>query len=181
MASCDGTATISICNQANYNTALAAYDLSSGCPPPFAAALACNDNFCALTSSITIAVTSGDQYLIQVGGLDGAQGAGTLTISCDSGAGQDEFVRGDADGNASFNALVDALYILAFGFQGGPPPTCMESADVDGDGTFNALVDGLYLLAHGFQGGAPPPAPYPSCGLDPDPATSLGCGPNACN
>ena len=94
--------------------------------------------------------------------------------------GQDEFIRGDADGNAAFNALVDALYILAFGFQGGPPPPCLESADVDGDGNFNALVDVLYLLAHGFQGGAPPPAPYPACGPDPDLAGSLGCVPNAC-
>lgn len=180
MASCDGMATISTCNQANYNTVLAAYDPSSGCPPPLSALLACNVNLCTLTSSITIAVTSSDQYLIQVGGLDGAQGAGTLTISCVPAAGQDEFVRGDADGNGSFNTLVDAFYILGFGFQGGPPPACMESADVDGDGTFNALVDVLYLLAHGFQGGAPPPGPYPDCGPDPDVANSLGCAPNAC-
>lgn len=84
-------------------------------------------------------------------------------------------LRGDADGSGAFSIIIDALYILAHQFQGGPAPPCMESADADGDGTFSGLADGVYLLAHGFQGGPPPPAPHPDCGLDPDPGTSLGC------
>ena len=36
------------------------------------------------------------------------------------------------------------------------------------------------LLAHQFQGGPPPGAPYPDCGPDSDPTSSLVCGPNAC-
>ena len=85
------------------------------------------------------------------------------------------FLRGDSDANGTFNALTDGIHILAHQFQGGPAPPCMEAADADGNGVFNGLTDGLYVLAHGFQGGPPPPAPYPECGPDPDPATSLGC------
>ena len=94
--------------------------------------------------------------------------------------GEVPFQRGDSDGNGIFNALADALHLLTFGFLGGPAPLCLESADADGDGIQNALADALYILTHGFLGGPPPPAPYPSCGSDPDPATSLGCDLSAC-
>lgn len=87
----------------------------------------------------------------------------------------DEFIRGDADGNAVFNGIVDALFILSFQFQGGPQPPCLEAADVDGDEEINGLLDGFYALQHQFNGGPPPPAPYPACGADPDPAGSIGC------
>lgn len=90
------------------------------------------------------------------------------------------FLRADADGDGDFVGLIDALYILAFQFQGGPAPMCLESGDADGDSMFNGLVDTLYILVHQFQGGPPPPPPYPDCGEDPDPAMSLGCDPNAC-
>lgn len=90
-----------------------------------------------------------------------------------------QFIRADADGSGGFNALVDALYLLVFGFQGGPAPICFESADADNDGAFNALVDTLFLLAHGFQGGPAPAAPYPTCGEDPDLPNSLGCEVNS--
>lgn len=73
------------------------------------------------------------------------------------------YYRGDVDGDDTLNALVDAIFLLAFGFQGGPTPPCLDEADVDGDGNNNALVDTIYLLAFGFQGGPEPPAPFP-CG-----------------
>ena len=85
------------------------------------------------------------------------------------------FIRGDATGDGVFNGLVDALRILEFQFQGGEVPPCMESADADGNAVFNGLVDSLFVLAHQFQGGPPPSAPYPDCGVDPDPSVSLGC------
>ena len=85
------------------------------------------------------------------------------------------FVRGDASGDGTFNALVEAIFMLAFGFQNGPPPPCTEAADANGDGVLNPLVEAIFTLAFGFQGGPPPPAPYPNCGPDPDPANSLGC------
>lgn len=85
-----------------------------------------------------------------------------------------DFIRGDVDSSGDFNALVDTLYLLAFGFQAGPAPLCLESGDVDGDGALNTLVDALFSLAHGFQGGVPPAPPYPDCGIDPSPP-GLGC------
>lgn len=91
-----------------------------------------------------------------------------------------QFLRGDADGDGIFNGLADALFSLAFQFQGGPSPVCMEAADSDGDSTFNGLSDSLWTLTHQFQGGPPPPAPYPACGSDPDPGNNLGCDPNGC-
>ena len=90
------------------------------------------------------------------------------------------FLRGDADGSGEFMGLVDGLFILTWNFQGGPEPPCLVAADSDGDEILNGLVDALYLLAHQFGGGPPPPAPYPNCGPDPDPATSLGCAVSTC-
>ena len=90
------------------------------------------------------------------------------------------FLRGDFDGDGSFNGLSDGVASLTFGFQGGAPPLCNEASDADGNGTFNPLVDSIYSLAHQFQGGPGPPPPYPACGFDPDPGSSLGCAPNGC-
>lgn len=90
------------------------------------------------------------------------------------------FIRGDANGDGVFSGLVDALFVLAHQFQGGPAPLCLEAADADGDGTFSGLLDGIRILSHTFSGGAAPPAPYPLCGFDPDPASSLGCAANGC-
>ena len=91
------------------------------------------------------------------------------------------FIRGDGNADGILNALVDGLYLLEFGFLGGPPPPCFEAADVSGDGNFNALADVLYLLSFGFLGGPPPPAPFPACQPDPDPGTSLGCDSSDCS
>lgn len=91
-----------------------------------------------------------------------------------------DFIRGDADGNGVFNGLSDALFSLAFQFQGGPAPVCLEAADSDDDGVFNGLSDSLFTLTHQFQGGPPPGAPYPACGQDPDIPGNLGCGTNGC-
>ena len=91
-----------------------------------------------------------------------------------------DFIRGDSDGNGTFSGLLDGLHLLAFGFSNGPPPPCLEAADADGNAILNALPDAVYILAHGFSGGPPPPAPYPFCGMDPEPATSLGCAVSTC-
>ncbi len=90
------------------------------------------------------------------------------------------FIRGDFNGDSIFNGLTDGLASLGFQFQDGDPPPCSEASDADGNGIYNGLVDSLYTLAHQFQGGPPPPAPYPSCGSDPEPATSLGCDASMC-
>ena len=87
------------------------------------------------------------------------------------------FIRGDCDGDGGFNGLLDGLRALNFQFVPGTSmPPCMEACDADGDGLFNGLLDGLRILNHQFiPGTAPPPAPGLECGVDPDPASSLGC------
>lgn len=87
----------------------------------------------------------------------------------------DLFIRGDANGDSTFNGLGDPLYILDFQFTGGAQPPCLEAADIDGDGIFNGLSDALYGLQHQFLGGPPPPPPYPFCGEDPDQDSTIGC------
>ena len=93
------------------------------------------------------------------------------------GSGLANFIRGDADGDRVFSGLIDGAYALAFGFvPGSPAPPCMEAADADGSGGFSALIDGVFILNAQFVPGALlPPEPFPACGADPDPASSLGC------
>lgn len=79
------------------------------------------------------------------------------------------FRRGDADGDGVVHVLLDAIYLLAFGFQGGPAPPCDDAVDVDDSGTLNSLADGLALLTYGFLGGPPPAPPGIVCGADPTP------------
>lgn len=106
---------------------------------------------------------------------------GTVDIGADEVAScAANFIRGDFDGSGALNGLVDALGMLAFAFQGGPAPPCLEAADVDNSGAFNGLLDALFLLNGLFADGPFPAPPFPACGPDPDPAGSLGCGPNAC-
>jgi hypothetical protein len=84
-ASCTGILTVSICNQANFDTKLAFYDgISCDATDLGNNILACNDDFggCGSTSELAAPVVSGQQYLIRVGGYDGASGSGTLSIAC---------------------------------------------------------------------------------------------------
>jgi hypothetical protein len=85
-APCTGIATFTLCNDAEFDTALALYFF---CPPSLNP-LACSDNApgCGLTSEIQLLVAQDIEYLIRVGGTEGG-GVGTLTVSCD-GAGLDE-------------------------------------------------------------------------------------------
>ncbi len=76
----DGPVTATLCGSA-YNTKMAIY---TGCTCPVASsATDCNDDACGglLQSEISFNVTSGQDYLIRVGGFNGAQGAGSLTIT----------------------------------------------------------------------------------------------------
>ncbi len=77
--------------------------------------------------------------------------------------------RGDVDGNGSTSALLDALFLLTWGFSDGDTPPCLAAADCDGNGVTSALLDGLYLLMWTFSDGEPPPDPGPTvCGPDPN-------------
>ncbi|MFH1374613.1 MAG: hypothetical protein ABII79_12535 [bacterium] len=65
-------------------------------------------------------------------------------------------IRGDADYSMGLD-VGDLTYLVAYLFQGGPPPPCMEEGDVDGSGSID-VGDLTYLVAYLFQGGPAPPA-----------------------
>jgi hypothetical protein len=69
----DETVTISLCGSA-FDTTLAVFDSCGGIE------LACNDDYCALQSELTIDLTAGQTYLIRVAGYNGQTGDYTLTI-----------------------------------------------------------------------------------------------------
>jgi len=78
---------------------------------------------------------------------------------CDCNGGCCEIV-GDINGDgASIPDIADLVYLVAFMFQGGPAPDCMEEADINGDqGSVPDIADLVYLVAYMFSGG---PAPVP--------------------
>ncbi len=82
------------------------------------------------------------------------------------------FRRVDANADGAVN-LSDPVAILAYLFQGGDAPSCLQAADSDDDGAVN-LTDAVVALSFLFQGGARPPAPFNGCGEDRTPDT-LGC------
>ena len=77
-----GVATVETCAQATIDSKIAAY-AGAGCPT--GAALACNDDACALQSRIQFACTAGQVYSLQIGTYPGsggaAGGAGNLNIT----------------------------------------------------------------------------------------------------
>ena len=78
-----------------------------------------------------------------------------------------DFRRGDVDGDGAVSVLTDTLYMLDWGFAGGPIPICLDAADVDNNGTLSPLVDSIALLVWGFAGGDEPADPGPdTCGAD---------------
>ena len=92
-------------------------------------------------------------------------------------------LRGDCDGNLTFNALADGLTVLSFGFVPGTlPPPCLAQCDADGNRVFNALSDGLYILNSGFVAGSPPiPPPFPDCGVEgANSVIAIGCETPVC-
>jgi hypothetical protein len=78
-----GTAVVSTCGAADFDTRLAVYDGCS-CPVDNDSLLACNDDAadCAgFTSRASFAVQAGSCYKVRVGGFNGAAGTGTLTLT----------------------------------------------------------------------------------------------------
>ncbi len=74
--------TISLCG-ASYDTKLAVYGVCTPCPDP-SLVIACNDDFCALHSSLTFVATGGQSYTLRLGAY-AATGTGTGNITIASG------------------------------------------------------------------------------------------------
>jgi hypothetical protein len=133
----------------NFDTVLAVYR-GNGCANFATRLMACNDDSCGLQSSVWIIATAGDNYVIRIGGFNGATGSGMLHIDeyciadVDDGSG-----TGTIDGGVTID---DLLYYLGL-FEAGD-----SIADVD-DGSGTGSPDGgvtiddlLYYLVR-FEAG----------------------------
>ena len=87
---------------------------------------------------------------------------------------QDTFVRGDAFTDNVIN-ISDPVLIMAY-LQQGKSVACLDACDTNNSGTITS-ADANYLYNYMFYGGPPPPAPFPGCGVDPQPGITLGCSP----
>ncbi len=96
-----------------------------------------------------------------------ATGAAYLHLLNVADCGSGLFVRGDANGDGSFD-ISDPIYSLgALFIVGAPQASCEDAADSNDDGAFN-VADPVSALAALFVAGTPRPAlPFPACGVDP--------------
>lgn len=87
-ATCDGTASVSTCGTADFDTRIAIYN-AGACPVGAEGLIACNDDGedCAgFTSLVEWAVASGNSYLIRIGGYDDTEsGSGSFILAEDCG------------------------------------------------------------------------------------------------
>jgi len=82
-ATCTGEVVASLCGS-NYDTKMAVYN---GCACPADTAMACSDDDCGsavgnIESRVSFQAVEGEQYMIRIGGFNGATGDGRLTINC---------------------------------------------------------------------------------------------------
>ena len=109
-ATCTGLATAGLCGS-NYDTMLAVY-AGCGCPDEDSA-LFCSDDNCGstyLTSRLTFPAQEGEQYMIRIGGFEGATGDGFLHVECGQTTGCPADAAGDctADGGNGSPGCDDA-------------------------------------------------------------------------
>ena len=139
-----GDATIETCGSAGSldDTVLIVYDAATGCPVAGDLGLASDDDGCTspnFSSTVTIPVTGGNSYYVQVGGWNGATGTSDLTISntgagisdCNSN-GQIDSCETDTDSDGTIDDCDDDID------GDGIPNAC----DVDQTGGADCDVDG---------------------------------------
>ncbi|MDX9750974.1 MAG: delta-60 repeat domain-containing protein, partial [Flavobacteriales bacterium] len=95
VASCNGTATVTTCDDADFDTTLSVFDACGG------SELACNDDGDGCldgTSTLNFTVSAGTSYWVRVAGYSGATGTGNITVGCSAGP---EAPANDACANAT--------------------------------------------------------------------------------
>lgn len=122
-ASCSGTATFSLCGS-DYDTEIAVY-AGADCPAAVEIPLACNDDFCGSSSSVTFNVSAGQSYKVRVGGFGTNTGSGVMSIS------NIQTCPGDADGISPVG-LGDIAVIISHWAQSA---TGCNQGDLSGNGT----------------------------------------------
>lgn len=106
-----GSVIVSLCGS-SYDTMVAVYN---GCScDPLGANIACNDDYCGLSSQVTFDATEGNTYLIEVGGWSSSTGLGVLSIS----------IQGDwkADANARIELYRKGNFRITTVWTGGLTP-----------------------------------------------------------
>ena len=131
-SSCDGQATVDLCSS-DFDTVVAIY--GSNCPSGPDEIIACNDDYCGSQSLVTFPVTSGTIYTIRIGGASGAQGSGTMAISCE------EVPECPADVNNDLVVDIDDLFgVLAHWGEGAGIYDVNSDGVVDIDDVFEILA-----------------------------------------
>ena len=108
-ATCTGDVTISLAGS-SYDTMLAVYD-GCECYPASEDLIECNDDAGnSYQSAITFAATTGNQYLIEIGGYAAETGEGLLTISCEGVAVPNKPDLGDAPDSTNNSGVAMMAY-----------------------------------------------------------------------
>jgi hypothetical protein len=66
----------------------------------------------------------------------------------------EDYLPGDVNNDDRVN-VSDAVFIINYAFNGGPPPLPLESGDVNCDGRVS-VADAVYIINYVFAGGPPP-------------------------
>ena len=141
-ATCTGEATVSLCGS-SYDTKLAVYN-GGGCNPSLSRLIECNDDFCGRQSEITFDVTTGQQYLIEVGGFGDSKGQGMISVSCAGTAPTAQSDLGDApDSTNNFGRNMTAYP------KGGPSGIRAYYPTVYNDGRTTGPYGPIHLNAQG--------------------------------
>ncbi|MGB7062151.1 MAG: cohesin domain-containing protein [Candidatus Zixiibacteriota bacterium] len=91
---------------------------------------------------------------------------GSVLRPADCPYAQQQFIRGDADGDCLVS-WSDAVFLTCYLYLGGPVPACWDAADANDDGIVNT-GDVVTVLNH-IMTGNPLPPPFPAPGNDPTP------------
>ncbi len=131
-APCTATITVTTCGAVNYDVRLAAY-VGCGCPASNADLLACSDDAAGCSdfgASLSFDVTTGQTYLIRVGGFGQSTGDGLLIIDCN--------IAGDVNCDLIVDETDIAAFVLALadpaGYALAHPDCHIGTADLNGDG-----------------------------------------------
>jgi hypothetical protein len=134
---CNGTATVSTCGLAGFDTRLVVYANGIACPTAASTVIACNDDTagCAsATSTVTFPCTDVGQYFLRIGSKAVVGGAGSMSFTCTPSAPP---CPSDVDHSGVVDGGDLAAVLNAWG-------TCSGcAADIDGNGS----VDGGDLAA----------------------------------
>jgi len=139
-ATCNGQLLVSLCGNTMYDAALAVYP--AGMCPPMGGPLACDNDGCSPggPAELAIPVMTGEEYLIRVGGAEGAVGMGELIVTC---AQSDTCCPGDADDDGDLTlADIDVMSMFLL-----MPPDPMDDIFCQVDANQDMLIDSRDITA----------------------------------